>query len=573
MVALLRWRASLPLRRSLALLFALIAFTSAPVLAQDKAAGSESRIDWRADLQTLVQQLRLRHPDPFHDVSEAQFTSRAAALEQRIAGLSDWEAAIELQRLLASLREGHTGLAYLQPEFGARGYPIRFQAFDDGIFVQAVPASHERLLGARLLGIGDVPIDEAARRISGTLSADNRAGERRQLPFMLSVNIVLHALNISGDRNEATYLLKRADGVTERVTLSSLPVEEVGSMLEPGMEPPQSENWRRLRDGAGAPEPLWLGRTADLYWHEYLPEQRTLYAQINRLYDRGKFNFDTFTKSLFAAYDQHRPQRLVIDLRHNSGGDHIDLPFIYELIRRPELTQRGRLFVLIGSSTFSAAQTFVNHLEEHANAIFVGEETAQRPNMYGVSGRFSLPSSGLRVSHSRYYIQGVDPADFRVATAPQIAVTYTSDDYAQNRDPALAAALRFKPVQLPNLLDELAAAYEAGGVTAALATYKRLLPDFSSQGVSTEPLLGRFASGLLRRGKSDDAVQILRLNAEAHPRSSSAHDALAEGLLSADRASEAAAAAKAALALNPANTDARRVLELAMLRPRAISSD
>ena len=543
--------------RGLVGLGALAVFLAAAPAATQPA----STIDWRADLDHLVEQLRIRHPDPFHDLSEREFDAHAAELSRRIGSLTDWQAAIELQRFLASLGEGHTALRFIQPEFGARGFPIRFQTYADGIFVQAVPREHAALAGARLIGIGDRPVEEATARIAGIVSADNAAGVRRQLPFLLSVNIVLHGLGLIAAPDEATYVLRRADGTVERLTLASMAVDQVEPLLNPGADLPSDPARVRARDGAEAPEPLWLKRHGDLYWFEYLPESRALYAQINRLYDRGAFDFGEFTRSVFEAFDAEGAERLVVDLRHNGGGDHIDLPFIHEIIRRPAFRERGRLFVLIGGATFSAAQTFVNHLAEHTNAIFVGEQTGQRPNMYGVVGSFTLPSSGLRVGHSRYYIQGADPADFRPGTLPDIAIAYSSDDYAENRDPALAAALAFRAEPLPDIVAEMSAQHESGGTEAAIAAYRRLQPLHFRQGISTERALNRLGYALMRDGDLDAALTIFRLNAEAYPHSPNVHDSLAEALAAAGRREEAIAAARASLAINPSNIDARRRLQ------------
>ena len=508
----------------------------------------------------MIEQLKLRHPDPFHDVPEAEFDARAADLSARIGALTDWQAAIELQRLLASLGEGHTGLRYIQPEFGAQGFPIRFQSYSDGIFVQAIGREHDRLAGARLLGIGEMPLSDVTSRLYPILSADNGSGASRQIPFLLSVNLVLHGLGVILDPETADYLLQRRDGEVERVSLAARPVAQVESLLNPGADLAADPAWLRARDSAEEPEPLWLKRRADLYWHEYLPDSRTLYVQVNRLYDRGDFNFAEFTGSVFEAYDAREPEKLVIDLRHNSGGDHIDLPFVHEIIRRTALAERGRLFVLIGGSTFSAAQTFVNHLAKHTNAIFVGEQTGQRPNMYGVAGSFILPSSGLRVGHSRYYLQGADPADFRPGTMPDIPIVYTSADYAQNRDPALAAALGYRSEPLPDIVAAMTAQHASGGMEAAVTAYRSLQPRYVRQGVSSEAAVNRLGYALMRDGALEEAIAIFRLNAESYPLSPNVHDSLAEALAAAGRRAEAVAAARAALAINPSNIDARRRL-------------
>ena len=68
-------------------------------------------------------------------------------------------------------------------------------------------------------------------------------------------------------------------------------------------------------------------------------------------------------------------------------------------------------------------------------------------------------------------IQGSDPADYRVWTAPDLPVAYSSVDYAENRDPVLAAAIAFRPAELPDLAALMEQAYELGGMEAALHAY------------------------------------------------------------------------------------------------------
>ena len=71
---------------------------------------------------------------------------------------------------------------------------------------------------------------------------------------------------------------------------------------------------------------------------------------------------------------------VVIDLRHNSGGDNTTLRPLLIAIARSRLNHRGHLFVLIGPYTFSAAQSFTNRLENVIEAIFVGQPTGSNVN-------------------------------------------------------------------------------------------------------------------------------------------------------------------------------------------------
>lgn len=84
---------------------------------------------------------------------------------------------------------------------------------------------------------------------------------------------------------------------------------------------------------------------------------------------------------LFALMDKNGAERLIIDLRQNSGGEPmIAEPLIQEHERRSELSDRGGLFVLVGRRTFSAALTNAAHLRSRAGARTVGEPPRGKPN-------------------------------------------------------------------------------------------------------------------------------------------------------------------------------------------------
>src|SRR6185295_4705428 len=117
-----------------------------------------------------------------------------------------------------------------------------------------------------------------------------------------------------------------------------------------------------------------------------------------------------------------RSEALVIDLRENPGGNgSFNRVLIHALIRSKRLQEPGRLFVLIGRRTFSAANDLCIRLEQNTNAVFVGEPTGGSPNGYGDSRKLLLPSSGLTVRVSTLYWQPSDPRDKRDAVAPDIA--------------------------------------------------------------------------------------------------------------------------------------------------------
>ena len=103
----------------------------------------------------------------------------------------------------------------------------------------------------------------------------------------------------------------------------------------------------------------------------------------------------------------------------------------------------GRVSIIAGRSTFSAAGNFITDL-------LVGPERAEHAarrrapggglNIYGDVRVVTLPSSGIVVLISEdYHLEA--PDDDRLALPPDIPVEVTWEDYAAGRDPVLEAAL------------------------------------------------------------------------------------------------------------------------------------
>jgi hypothetical protein len=100
--------------------------------------------------------------------------------------------------------------------------------------------------------------------------------------------------------------------------------------------------------------------------------------------------------------------------------------------------ERGRLFVITGRRTFSAAQMLIGDLEKWTFPIFVGEPSASRSNHYGDATQLVLPNQQITVRVSTLWWQW-DPRDTRPWIPVDIPAPLTVDAYRAGRDPALEA--------------------------------------------------------------------------------------------------------------------------------------
>jgi tetratricopeptide (TPR) repeat protein len=212
--------------------------------------------------------------------------------------------------------------------------------------------------------------------------------------------------------------------------------------------------------------------------------------------------------------------------------------------------QKGRLFVLVGRSTWSAAQGLVNELEKYTNAIFVGEPTGGKVNSYGDSRRITLPNSGITVRVSTLWWQG-DERDRRPWKAPQVAADLRFEGYRANNDQALKAALSSVPKKSP--ADLLKQAVLANDFEKAAALYRewRADPVNAYALPDAEIPVNSLGYELLAAKKLDQAVEVFKLNAAAFPRSANAFDSLGEAYRARGDRESAIRSYEKALALDP----------------------
>ena len=202
----------------------------------------------------------------------------------------------------------------------------------------------------------------------------------------------------------------------------------------------QVVEWRAWNEQSPTPLPLSMKDTETYYWFEYLESEKTVYVQYNRIEPTDEENPGEFVSRLEEFIESNQVETLILDIRLNRGGDNsLNRPLLHYLIRNTEINQTGRLFVLVGRSTFSAAMMLSVDIERHTNAIFVGEPTGSKPNHYGDSRKVQLPNSGITVRLSSLEWQYSRPSDDRPWIAPHIRVEYLSSHFEENDDPVFQA--------------------------------------------------------------------------------------------------------------------------------------
>ena len=538
-------------------LLVLLALLLALLLATNASAAPAARSDavrWREDLRTLVRELPRRHPAPFLHVTRAQWDSAAASLDRRLGTASRNQMAVGFMQLVTLLGDAHT---VVQPDsaLGMRYYPFELYSFEDGLFVRRADAAHAALVGARVLRLGRVTAEQAMARAATMVPHENEWWVRAWAPLQLMIPEVVDGLGLAADVERLTLVLER-DGDVDSVRVS--PAGRIADQHGRGPVPIDMSAWASMRRG---PEPWWEQRADDFLWWLHDRATNTLYVCQRGVVPLPRSNTNRPQwDEVFALADSVKPARMVLDLRENTGGNGgLNRYPVQQLLRRPALDRPDRLFVIIGRRTFSAAQQFANLLEAWTQATFVGEPTGQRPTQYGDHRPLPLPNAHVTIEISTVFHQAPNEFDTREYIPPRVYTPLDSRSYAAGVDPAMAAVLA------PDTTGSVAAVIEhalANGDTAMAErafTAARERP--ANRFRSFERDVNALGYRLLAAQRTEQALQVFRMNARAFPHSANVFDSLAEALLGAGFREAAIATYRRALQVEPGFPPSTEALE------------
>jgi len=408
----------------------LAASLSSALAAQTAASADSARVaGWRSDLLLLEREAKRVHAGPTRPAHTPAFAAAVADLAARVPTLPDRRIVVEIQRLMARLGDGHS-LVYPAPAARASFamLPIDVYLFADGLYIVAGRDSAASLVGQRITRIGGLEPSAVIRRLEPYVSRDNAVGVQAFASLYLLLPPFLEAVGAAPDSARVVLELADAAGVRRTVTLrATAPRRSLRTLPRP--------------PGSG-PVPLWLQHPDRNLWMSPLAHDG-LYVQFNQVADGPTTSLAAFSTQLRERLADGSVRYLVVDVRHNTGGNNRLLdPLLATLGAWADEVQSRSLYVLTSRSTFSAAQNFINRLERRVpRTVFAGEPSMSSPNFTGEDFPVPLPFSGLTVSISNRYWQDSDPSDRRPFIAPQLDLRLRGTDWLAGRDPVLERVL------------------------------------------------------------------------------------------------------------------------------------
>ena len=385
---------------------------------------------WNGDLNVFVDALASQHYVLSRAPLPDSIRLAAARFRARVGSWSDDRALAELMRIAQMAGDGHTYvLPFSAEHVTSHMLPLRFYQFSDGLFVIDAAPGSERWIGARVDSIAGVPGAQISNLLRPYMPRDNDAG-----------GVLFATATLIRFQGFIEALADRSLGDSVTLALTVRPSDRPTVHRFAFTPAPPLRAMPKLMPSriATAPPPLWLRNVPTTFWLEPIGDT-VLYAQFNQVQDTPQESLADAAARLERTIAVRHPRLLIVDARHNNGGN-LNLldPLIAVLTRYT--ARGGRLVVLSGRHTFSAAEVFLARAEHEAHAEIAGEPSASKPNFVGEENPIALPWSGALASVSNRYHESI-PGDTRSWIEPHPKVMLTSADYFANRDPVLDAIL------------------------------------------------------------------------------------------------------------------------------------
>lgn len=396
------------------------AFTCRAFVAPDENLAL-SPAQWREDLRYLARTLPEKHASAFHFTPKPKFEAAVADLDRQLDHLDPDAAWVGMSKIVALVGDAHT---YLQSPKDRANFPIAFARFGSDYRVVAVAAGMEKALGARVIKVQDLPVSQVAEILYQSFSQDESSElSEKYLADSLSIGAQLHGAGIISDRSSVQYMIA-GDGGEFTIQVRAMPAgQSTGALVLAAKQRPPSRQHPEER-----------------FWCDYSAESKAVFCNVRAMRD-----LKDPSRVMLALISKSHPDKLVIDLRQNFGGDFNEgLKYLVEPVRDlPAINRKGHLFVLIGPNTFSAAMSNATHFRYRTAAILVGRTIGEKPNSYQEPRSFVLPNSHLTVRYSTKFYKFVESGENVVRPDHEVVTTW--EDYMAGRDSALEWALHYRP--------------------------------------------------------------------------------------------------------------------------------
>lgn len=381
------------------------------------APGDSPRVQ---DLKFFCTTLPQSHKNFFADTSHQVYNAACLQALEQVDTMSDLDFYFTLSRLAAMAGDSHTRVG-LTPEVAAQAYAIPGQiGLVDGRWrLTVVEASLAELLGAEVVAINGIPMEEITERASVLYGHDNETRLLYSIAQQLNLTQLYAYLGIAKNYTDDVSLTVIPLGTTRSQTVVVAPVSGT-EFYKLSLVPLVTSQ----------PE---TGRNGSVYRALLLGEGDVFFIQYNACVSWDQMPIEDFTDQVLTLIHERRPKQVIVDLRYNGGGNSALFEPMIDGLAELQAQQGFPIDVLIGQETFSSALINAVQLKHRTDSRLVGSPTGGSVNHYGEVQTFALPNSGITVSYSTKYFT-MDKSYPSGSLQPDLSVQRTVEDLRNGID-------------------------------------------------------------------------------------------------------------------------------------------
>ena len=379
------------------------------------------------DLHALYTTLDREHPNLYHQTSRREYRKELEDALASVHATNDIDFYFTASKIAALARDSHTSVG-LHEELvhTLHALPLQISYVDGAWRLVVVQKSQEPMLGSEVLSINGVRFEEIVDRARALVSYDNEVWFRTRVAQLLNIAELYTYLGIV-ENIEEVFTISIDHYECKNIstyTYKALSIEQF-----------YQNEYATLYDRM--PE---TGAFPTYYRSLFLQEGSVLFIQYNVCASDPAYPLNTFTQDMIALISENSVERIIIDLRYNSGGNSRLLEVFIDQLRELQKKQRFAIDVLIGERTFSSAIMNAIQLQARTNARLVGNDTGGSVNHYGELGSFMLSYSKLPVQYSTKYFV-MDRKHPGGSLKPDLSISPTVADLLSGIDAVVEAIL------------------------------------------------------------------------------------------------------------------------------------
>lgn len=290
-----------------------------------------TRAELIADARQLASIIETTHPDPYRQIGGKIAFHRSLHHVLRgipDSGMTNAEFTALLRPFVAAIGDGHTEVYAphnVNPDLPG-GVPLKFEVAEQSLYVSGVPGDqYKAFLGAILIAVENVSVDELGRRLRILRPIDNEY----HLLWYLTTNYLWYGPYLQEllpewkDMNKLQVSLRLASGKTEEVVfdlpMAVASLSERKSRITLPAADTSGLGYGFLRDGK---KPAYVRIDHMQYYRESFEARNSLGLERTSQEKLDSIPSATeFFRSLVVEMKKAGTEAMIVDLRHNGGGN------------------------------------------------------------------------------------------------------------------------------------------------------------------------------------------------------------------------------------------------------------